>query len=123
YLPPHVAHDGVAEGPCMTISIGFRAPTLAALARGLLEAAGDQVMARAGGDSGLYGDNPLPGPKLNATFKDRGIDATLSPARVPDSIIDASLKAVQAIRFDERLAARFLGLWLTEPSPAAEFQP
>src|SRR5690606_20966814 len=65
----------------------------------------------------------LPGPKLNATFKDRGIDATLSPARVPDSIIDASLKAVQAIRFDERLAARFLGLWLTEPSPAAEFQP
>lgn len=25
YLPPHIAHDGVAEGECMTCSIGFRA--------------------------------------------------------------------------------------------------
>ncbi len=25
YLPPHIAHDGVAEGECMTASIGFRA--------------------------------------------------------------------------------------------------
>ena len=27
YLPPHIAHDGVAEGECMTCSIGFRAPS------------------------------------------------------------------------------------------------
>jgi 50S ribosomal protein L16 3-hydroxylase len=27
YLPPGVAHDGVAEGECITCSIGFRAPT------------------------------------------------------------------------------------------------
>jgi 50S ribosomal protein L16 3-hydroxylase len=26
YLPPRYAHDGVAEGECMTYSIGFRAP-------------------------------------------------------------------------------------------------
>ncbi|MFQ6686591.1 cupin domain-containing protein, partial [Bordetella pertussis] len=46
YLPPQAAHDGVAEGgDCMTISIGFRAPSQAMLARGLLEAAADQVMA------------------------------------------------------------------------------
>src|SRR5690606_7701399 len=55
YLPPHVAHDGIAMGDCMTISIGFRAPTLAVLARGVLEAAGDQLMARIGEDPGLYG--------------------------------------------------------------------
>ena len=34
YLPPHAAHDGVAVGTCMTISIGFRAPTEATLACG-----------------------------------------------------------------------------------------
>ena len=27
YLPPRIAHDGVAVGECMTISVGFRAPT------------------------------------------------------------------------------------------------
>jgi len=27
YLPPHVAHEGVAIGECMTYSIGFRAPS------------------------------------------------------------------------------------------------
>lgn len=27
YLPPHIAHDGIAEGECMTCSIGFRAPS------------------------------------------------------------------------------------------------
>lgn len=27
YLPPGFAHDGVAEGDCVTCSIGFRAPT------------------------------------------------------------------------------------------------
>lgn len=32
YLPPGVAHHGVAEGPCMTFSVGFRAPAWAGLA-------------------------------------------------------------------------------------------
>jgi 50S ribosomal protein L16 3-hydroxylase len=36
YLPPHVAHYGVAEDACMTYSIGFRAPTAEELAHGFL---------------------------------------------------------------------------------------
>jgi 50S ribosomal protein L16 3-hydroxylase len=32
YLPPKVAHWGVAEGECMSISVGFRAPALQDLA-------------------------------------------------------------------------------------------
>lgn len=123
YLPPHVAHDGVALGDCMTISIGFRAPTLAVLARGLLDAAGDQVTACAGGDTGLYADPPLPGPALTRVFADAGEPATPTPARLPDNLIQAALNAVARVRFDEKLAARFLGQWLTEPSPAAVFEP
>src|SRR3546814_10873348 len=76
YLPPHVAHDGVAMGDCMTISIGFRAPALATLARGMLEAAADQITARAGGDTGIYADPPIPGPALAGILSDAGIDAT-----------------------------------------------
>jgi 50S ribosomal protein L16 3-hydroxylase len=31
YLPPHVAHFGVAQGPCVTYSLGCRAPSTAEL--------------------------------------------------------------------------------------------
>jgi len=37
YLPPNVAHWGVAEGDCMTYSVGFRAPELRDLTRTLSE--------------------------------------------------------------------------------------
>ncbi len=123
YLPPHVAHDGVAQGDCMTISIGFRAPTLGALARGMLDAAGDQVMARLGDDSGLYANPPLPGPVLNGTYKDRGIAPTTHPAELPSELIQSALEAVSRVSFTPELAARFLGQWLTEPSRAAYFEP
>ncbi len=35
YLPPGIAHHGVALEPCMTYSIGFRAPTAASLLESL----------------------------------------------------------------------------------------
>ncbi|MEO8671762.1 MAG: cupin domain-containing protein [Tahibacter sp.] len=37
YLPPGVPHDGVAEGPCMTFSIGMRAPSVAEMILDLAE--------------------------------------------------------------------------------------
>ena len=50
YLPPHIAHDGVAEGECMTASIGFRAPSTQELTGQFLyhlaERAGDANGAR-----------------------------------------------------------------------------
>lgn len=123
YLPPHVAHDGVAEGDCMTISIGFRAPTQAALACGMLEAANDQIMANLGDTGGLYGSPVIPGAILSATYKDRGISATANPAALPQRLIDATLAAASKIRYDEALASRFLGVWLTEPPAGAIFEP
>ena len=39
YLPPGVAHHGIAEGPCMTCSIGFRAPSLAEIMESVLQEA------------------------------------------------------------------------------------
>lgn len=37
YLPPRIAHEGVALGECITISLGFRAPSAADLVGGWLE--------------------------------------------------------------------------------------
>ena len=31
YLPPNLAHYGIAKGPCMTASVGFRAPSVRAM--------------------------------------------------------------------------------------------
>ncbi|MCB5362265.1 cupin domain-containing protein [Pusillimonas sp. CC-YST705] len=123
YLPPHVAHDGIARGDCMTISIGFRTAGRATLAHGLLEAAADQVMARAGEAGGLYGHPVLPGARLEGNYHDRGQRPTATPARIPDQLIGFALDAVNKVRFDEALASRFLGMWLTNPPEAAWFDP
>jgi len=123
YLPPHIAHDGVAiGGDCMTLSIGFRTPSLATLARGLLEAAADQITARAGEPCGPYGEPMLPGPDLSAMYRDRDQPATASPAEIPAAMMQQALTALARIRFDEALATRFLGCWLTEPNRNAVFK-
>jgi len=121
YLPPQAAHDGVALDECMTISIGFRAPDEAALARGMLEAAADQIVARAGLASGPYGEPPLPGPKLDVLYRDPKQTATPHPAEIPDGLIQTAVNAVSKIQFNEALAHRFLGCWLTEPNQSAVF--
>jgi len=122
YLPPQAAHDGVAlDDDCMTISIGFRAPTQANLARGLLEAAADQAMARVGLLGGPYGEPALPGPRLDGIYRDPGQPATGQPAALPDALVEATLATLQKLRFDDALASRFLGCWLTEPSQLSVF--
>ena len=122
YLPPQAAHDGVAlDDDCMTISIGFRAPTQANLARGLLEAAADQAMARVGLLGGPYGEPALPGPRLDGIYRDPGQPATGQPAALPDALVEATLATLQKLHFDDALASRFLGCWLTEPSQLSVF--
>src|SRR5690606_33472493 len=115
YLPPHVAHDGIAIGDCMTISIGFRSPTQATLARGLMDAASDQLAAASGEGFGLYADPPMPMPEaMQQRYTDPDAQASTTPAALPENLIQKSLDALNAIRFDESLASRFLGVWLTE---------
>lgn len=54
YLPPGVAHHGVALDPCLTYSVGFRAPSAADLAMGLGE-----WLAQGNDDGGRYSDPKL----------------------------------------------------------------
>lgn len=44
YLPPNLAHWGVAEGPCVTCSVGFRAPAWRELAQAWVEQRIDRLM-------------------------------------------------------------------------------
>lgn len=110
YLPPAYAHDGVAQGDCMTISIGFRSPSLAEMARGMLEAASEQL------------DHKLP-MSLRGHYRDPGLAATTKPAELPDAMIATAVAAVSRLTFDTRLATHYLGCWLTEPKPHVVFEP
>src|SRR5579859_142024 len=51
YLPPGVAHDGIAETECLTWSIGFRAPSDAELVAGFLDFLNERRT-----PAGRYGD-------------------------------------------------------------------
>ena len=108
YLPPAYAHDGIADGECMTISIGFRSPSMAELARGMLEAAADSLS--------LATPNALKGH-----YTDPSQPAVDSPAAIPDAMVQSAVQAAAAVKLDAALASRFLGCWLTEPKQNVVF--
>ena len=97
YLPPGVAHHGVALEECLTYSIGFRAPSHFDLVAGFL-----QRVVGAVDRTRLYADPDL------------------SPARDPGEISGAALARLQRIVADGSKASaaafvRFVGEHLTEP--------
>lgn len=71
YLPPGIAHDGVAIGDCMTLSVGMRAPAIAEMLGDLV----DSLVEPLGED-------------------DRYTDPDLAPARDPYEIDAAALARV-----------------------------
>jgi len=101
YLPPHWGHDGVAVGPCMTASIGFRAPRAHELAQALLHEVADEAGER-DGDGALYSD--------------RASAATDAPARIPPALRAFALSSWRLALRGPALLERALGREsLTEP--------
>jgi 50S ribosomal protein L16 3-hydroxylase len=105
YLPPRWAHDGVAEGECMTCSIGFRAAGRDELARELLQRA-------------LEGEEPS---GHDPVYRDPQQAASATPGRIPDGLHRFGRDALQRWLRD---ATRFdcaLGEVLSEPKPGVWF--
>jgi 50S ribosomal protein L16 3-hydroxylase len=106
YLPPLWAHEGVAVGPCLTASVGFRAPARHDLVRELLARLGD----------GLEAANT---PTL---YADAGQPATASPAEIPTALQAFAAKAVSRALQQPGALACALGESLTEPKAQVWFQ-
>lgn len=105
YLPPGVAHHGVAFGDCMTYSIGFRAPSQAEMLTDL----GTQLMA-------------------NASRKLHYSDPDLVPAARPGELTsEARARARQMLKSELKPSDETLDLWfgrfLTEPKPWLRPEP
>lgn len=104
YLPPRCAHWGIAVGPCMTWSVGFRALSAQELGTRFLAYLQDNLHLE-----GMYADPDL---KLQS-----------HPAEIPTQMIAKAVAMLSAIRWGKADAARFLGEYLTEPKSHVVFSP
>ncbi len=108
YLPPRYAHDGIAEGECMTYSIGFRAPARAELAQ--------ELLARLAEDAGDAEGSPL-------LYRDAGQEAVAQPAAIPVGLHDFAREALSRALAEPLVLERALGEYLTEPKASVWFEP
>ena len=105
YLPPGWAHDGVAEGECMTASIGFRAAGRAELRT--------EVLQRMLDASDLPDPDPL--------YRDPTQPATDEPGRIPAAMNEFVSHEVARWLAEPRALACALGEVLSEPKPQVWF--
>ncbi len=102
YLPPHVAHYGVAEDACTTYSIGFRAPTTDELAQGFLMHLQDTL-------------------KLEGRYADPGLRLQSHPGEIGPAMLRQIGEMIARIQWNKQDIAEFAGCYLSEPKPNVFF--
>jgi 50S ribosomal protein L16 3-hydroxylase len=102
YLPPDVAHYGIAETDCLTWSVGFRAPSDAELAAAFLDHLSEKL-------------------SLDGRYGDPGLAPTRHAGEIPHRLLAHVGKTLQRIRWSRRDATEFAGRFLSEPKPHVYF--
>ena len=103
YLPPHIAHWGIADGDCMTYSIGFRAPSAHELISEFLNYLQEKTVMQ-----GIYADPDL-------TLQQH-------PAQISDNMLDKVGRMLQDMQWGREDVVRFLGRYLSEPKSHVWFE-
>jgi 50S ribosomal protein L16 3-hydroxylase len=98
YLPPHYAHNGIAEDDCMTYSIGFRTPAYQELAEQFLVYLQDRV-------------------KVDGMYSDPDLKTQKHPSEIGAAMLNQAGQAIKQVRWDKEDIANFLGCYLSEPKP------
>ncbi len=98
YLPPRYAHDGVAQGECMTYSIGFRAPAQGEWAQDLMQRLAD-----------------VAGDATGTRYADRDQAAIAHSGAIPAALQEFARRAVEKVFSDPLAFERSVGESLTEP--------
>jgi 50S ribosomal protein L16 3-hydroxylase len=105
YLPPHVAHEGIAiqsEGFCTTYSIGFRAPTHQEIADTFLQWLTDTS-------------------ELDGRLSDPDLVATDRPGKIPATYVREVERAINKLDINRQTIAQFAGCFATEPKQSIVF--
>jgi 50S ribosomal protein L16 3-hydroxylase len=109
YLPPRVAHDGVALDPCITLSVGFRAPGARELKARFLDYLHERL--------------DLSRPAALRPYTDRGLRLAQRPGAVPARQVRQAARDLARIRWRAGDVVEFLGAYLSEPKPHVVFAP
>ncbi|WP_312586822.1 cupin domain-containing protein [Comamonas terrigena] len=107
YLPPKWAHDGIAEGECMTYSVGFRSPKQDEMARELFL---------------RMSDAPDEAPK-DVVYKDPKQPAVAKPGEIPADLYDFAREALKKALAEPLALERALGEYMSDPKPGVWFEP
>jgi 50S ribosomal protein L16 3-hydroxylase len=102
YLPPGYAHNGVAIDPCMTYSIGFRAPTYQELATQFLVYLQDNA-------------------EIEGIYQDPDLRLQMHPGRISEAMPSKVSEVLEKIKWNDADIECFLGMYLTEPKPHVFF--
>lgn len=106
YVPPGVAHFGVAEGPCFTYSIGFLAPSHRELVQGFLGYLGEVLTEELDPD---------------ARYADPDLQLQKEPLELGDAMVAQVASVLDRIRLDKGKTDEFLGRYLTGRQPDSAF--
>lgn len=93
YLPPHIAHDGIAEGECMTCSIGFRAPTATELTSQFLYHLAEKLAERVDAAHGANVSDPR--------YRDPQQPAVTQPAQLPAALVQKVGAILAKVRWND----------------------
>jgi 50S ribosomal protein L16 3-hydroxylase len=96
YLPPYVAHNGIALEECMTLSVGFRAPAGHEILASVV-----QYVTEDGG---------------SARFRDPNPQVEQSPGRLGPSVLASLRGDVRQLLSDDESLNGWIGRSLTEPA-------
>ncbi len=107
YLPPGWAHDGVAIGPCTTLSIGFRAPSQAEFLQAWFTDRADRA------DRSRTAD---------IRYSDAGERPTRTPGKIPQRLDDTLKLWITESAPTSTEIEDFIGRYLSEPKPDVWFE-
>ncbi len=103
YLPPHVAHWGIAIGDCMTYSIGFRAPSAEEL-------------------SGEFLNYLQMNRELSGRYSDPDLAIQSHPAEINADMVKKVSAILDSLKWGEGDVTNFLGQYLSEPKAHIVFE-
>lgn len=104
YLPPNLPHWGIAEGECMTCSVGFRAPSPQEMLEDWLQFSIDQAATL-------------------RPYRDPQLDPQAHPAKISASAVSQATQTLRTLEGSPDLHRRWFGQLVTQPKAHHEIAP
>ena len=103
YLPPGWGHEGTAIDPCVTFSVGFRAPQASELAASFLD---------------WLHERGVP----ESSYRDESAAPSSAPGRIPLPMLEFARSAFDNLRWSAADVEQFLGEFLSTPKPSVVYE-